>query len=402
MEKWKRNVYLLWVSQILNLISFGFGIPFIPYYIQELGISSPEQINIYSAIIMGAPAITMGIMAPIWGGLSDRFGKKLMLLRAMLAGALLIALMGFVSSVEQLIILRLFQGIFTGTITAALTLATEYTPKDKNTFTIGLMASSTYIGFSAGPFIGGFAAEFLGYRSSFFIGGVLMFLVFLMVLIFVEGDRVSNELSVRQIKTKLPLKSMFKGYMLMFLFALLFTKIAYLIFNPYLPLYVQQIRGQLEGSVSITGMISGVASLMSAIAGIFISNLGDRFEKSKLSLLFMTMSILFSISLVFSYGLFAFAIAYSLFFLVMGAVEPIIVTMNLSKVPKDQHGLLFGIQTTIGSIAWALAPTIGAYVSVSSSIHSILILIPMLLLLAFVCIAVIAWKAKAGKLQICE
>lgn len=116
MERWKINLYTVWFSQVVSLMSFGFGMPFLPFYIQELGVTDPDRIKLYSGILSAAPAITMAVMAPIWGMAADRWGKKLMLLRAMLFASVVIGGMGFATSPQQLVALRFIQGVFTGTI----------------------------------------------------------------------------------------------------------------------------------------------------------------------------------------------------------------------------------------------------------------------------------------------
>ena len=65
MERWKINLYTLWISQVISLTSFGFGLPFIPFFIQELGVTDPEQLKIFTGILSAAPAITMAIMSPM-------------------------------------------------------------------------------------------------------------------------------------------------------------------------------------------------------------------------------------------------------------------------------------------------------------------------------------------------
>lgn len=176
MEQWKSNLYILWIAQIISLTSFGFGLPFMPFYIQDLGVTDPTTLKLYTGLLSAAPAVTMAIMAPVWGLLSDRYGRKIMIQRAMFTAFFIIGLMGMVSQVWQLLILRLMQGFFTGTITASSTFVAANTPNNKLSYALGFLSSSTFIGYSLGPFIGGFVAEYFGYRISFLLGAVLMLL----------------------------------------------------------------------------------------------------------------------------------------------------------------------------------------------------------------------------------
>ncbi|HUV06419.1 MAG TPA: MFS transporter, partial [Spirochaetia bacterium] len=186
MKLWQRNLTVSWITQIISLTGFNFVLPFLPYYIQELGVKSTVELNTWVGLISSAPALLMGIMAPIWGFLADKLGRKLMILRAMLGGSIIISLMGVARNVETVFILRCLQGLFTGSITASATLIAAGTPDDKLSFSLGFLSSSNFIGLSIGPLIGGLLAEFLGFRTTIFSGAALIFVGFLMVLFFIR------------------------------------------------------------------------------------------------------------------------------------------------------------------------------------------------------------------------
>ena len=116
---WRRNLLAIGFAELVAIIGFTFVIPLLPLYVQELGVQGEQEVRIWSGVVFSAHAVTMAIFGPIWGALSDRYGRKVMVERAMSAGAILITLMGFAQSVEQLALLRALQGALTGTVTAA-------------------------------------------------------------------------------------------------------------------------------------------------------------------------------------------------------------------------------------------------------------------------------------------
>lgn len=385
MERWKSNLYVLWVSQVISMMSFNLGLPFMAFYIQEIGIIDDVQIKFYTGLIAAAPAITMGIMAPIWGILGDKYGKKLMLIRAMASASIILAAIGMVTNINQLIILRLFQGLLTGTVTASSALVATGTPEKKLSYALGLISSSTFIGFAAGPTIGGIIAEAFGYRISFFIGGALMFLDFLLVLFLVKEEKIEYKVKEKKIGLKESM-NIFTPFIISMLFVLLFLRIGRTIFAPYLPLYLQQIRGTLEGTVTLTGAINGVSGLMTAIAGLTICRLGDKHNKISILKILTFAGIMVSIFAYLSGELTMFIVIYSLFFLVVGGIEPLVMSMNSANVPPEKRGVLFGFQALMGSIGWGIAPMLGGYVSIEYDIHMILILAPVFLSLALITI----------------
>lgn len=397
MERWKINLYTVWFSQILSIMSFSFGMPFLPFYIQQLGVTTPDNIKLYSGILNAAPAVTMAVMSPVWGIISDKYGRKLMLIRAMLFASFIIGGMGIVANVHQLLILRLLQGIFTGTVTAAIVLVASNTPKNKLSFALGFLSSSTFIGQSIGPVIGGAVAEFVGYRVSFIIGGILMFLDFLLVLFVVKENKETIENSEKKEKAqKVPLLSIFTAMTISMLLVLLFIRIGRTIFNPYIPIYVQEIKNTTKGIAGITGVINGFLALMTALSGLTLSRLGDKYNKIKLLIAYLILGAVFAAPLVYVNKLWLFTCILGIVFFVTGGVEPIIMSLTTENTPVNRRGILFGVQGTVGSIGFAVAPLLGGLISIKYSTNAVLLFIPIFLLLsAIVTLAIL----RQGQLQ---
>lgn len=386
-NRWKRTLYLVWFIQIISLMSFSFGLPFLPYYIQELGVTDPDRLRLFTGIITSIPAFGMAIMAPIWGMLADRYGKKLMLLRSILFASVIITCLGLVKSVTGVVVLRAAQGFFTGTITAAVALVAGETPRERMAFALGMMSSSSFIGRTVGPAIGGILADTFGYRPSFFLGGATMFLGFLLVLFFVkETKKTVKKHHTGSIKKVLSILTL----PVLIILATLFTlRIGQSVARPYLPLYVQQIRGTLEGSSMITGLITAGASVMAALAALTLTRLGDKYNRKTLSKIFLSGAIALSIPLVLSESLWGFGIFFALMYFMLGTVDPMLTSETLEMVPDDKHGLLFGIRATIGSLAWAVAPMIGSAVSIKWSLEAVFLMIPVFFFITLILVFLI-------------
>ena len=364
MEQWKKNLYTLWISQVISLTSFGFGIPFIPFFLQELGVSDPEQLKILASVLSGAPAITMAIMSPIWGILSDRFGQKLMIQRAMVAAIFIIGGMGLAQSVTFLIVLRFLQGVFTGTITASSAFVAVNTPNDKLSYALGILSSSTFVGYSLGPLLGGVVAEHFGYRVSFFVGGALMLLGFLVVTFFLKGEQKPLRKRTSVIQGKSKKSELFKTGILILLLMLFLQRIIRTLFTPYIPLYIQELTHQVQGAASMTGYVNGLIGFVTALSAVFISRLGDKHDKMRLIRIMLVLGAFDVLLLNLTSGLIAFVIFYPVLFLVIGGVEPLITSTTAEMISPDKIGTLFGIQGLVGSLGWMISPAIGASVSV--------------------------------------
>lgn len=379
MERWQVNLNTLWISQVISLMSFGFGLPFLPFYIQELGVTDPVQLNLYTGILSAAPAVTMAVMAPLWGMAADRWGRKLMILRAMLAAVFVIAGMGLAQNVWHLLALRAAQGIFTGTITATNTFVAAGTPKDKLSYALGFLSSSNFIGYSIGPVVGGLFAETMGYRFSFFAGALLMLSGFFLVRFLLVEDPSTYGKPVRregqQVSGKILTPLILNLLLMLFLMRVVRT-----VFSPYLPLYIQSVLPGGAGAPSVTGYINGITGLATAAAGLTLSRLGDRYDKPRLIRYMGLAGLAVAVGISFAGNLWFFAGMYGLLFFFLGGIEPLVMSMTAEQTPPEKRGALFGIQGTVGSLGWVLSPMLGAGIAIQWSNHAILWALPFLLL----------------------
>ena len=104
---WVRTLIILWIAQVISEFAFSFALPFVPLYLQDLGVSDPNRAGLWAGAMSGGFALVMGIMAPIWGVVADRYGRRLMIQRALFGATIVVGAMAFVQSAEQLLILRL-------------------------------------------------------------------------------------------------------------------------------------------------------------------------------------------------------------------------------------------------------------------------------------------------------
>ncbi len=187
-ESWQKNLYAIFVAELLVMVGFSFVFPFMPLFIEKLGNFTSREAAFWAGIAGGASGIAMFFSAPLWGIMADRSGRKPMVLRAMLGSGVVVGLIGLAPNVSFLIIMRFIQGALSGTISAASALVSSITPRDKMPFAMGLLMTAVYVGNSVGPLLGGMAADSLGYKSTFFITGGLLLIGGLIVLFLVKEN----------------------------------------------------------------------------------------------------------------------------------------------------------------------------------------------------------------------
>jgi DHA1 family multidrug resistance protein-like MFS transporter len=102
---WQRTLYILFVAQLFTAVGFSSMFPFLPLYVQELGSSTGTSLELLTGLVFSGQAFAMMLVAPVWGTLADRYGRKLMVERAMFGGTIILLLMAFSRSAEQLVVL---------------------------------------------------------------------------------------------------------------------------------------------------------------------------------------------------------------------------------------------------------------------------------------------------------
>jgi len=390
MELWKKNLWILWVTQVISLMSFGFGLPFIPIYIKELGQFSEAQLNLYTTVLAAAPALTMGIMAPIWGNLADRFGRKLMILRAMFLAVFIIGAMGLVSNVYQLITLRVMQGLFTGTVAAATTFVASNTPKKQMTYALGVITSSTFIGYSIGPMIGGIVAGAFGNRVSFFVGSGLMVIGATLVLFLVKEDKSTlMPKSEKKLSRKEKYKNIIVPSIVTIFFMLFFLRMSRSMFAPYVARFLDGFIEDDSTLSTVTGLITGLVGFSTAFASMIMGRVAHRFDKMKLmsgllligTVLMITILKYDSIAMILHIEnkLIVFFVIYMAFYFIIGGVEPIITSTSALQVEAKDRGALFGLQAMMGSLAWFVAPAIAGPIVYYFPVEKVLVFVPIFL-----------------------
>ena len=71
MKRWQQNLYSLWLAQLIAALGLSMIIPFLPFYLRDLGVSGKEAVKIWSGFIYSAPFMISAFMQPVWGMLGE-------------------------------------------------------------------------------------------------------------------------------------------------------------------------------------------------------------------------------------------------------------------------------------------------------------------------------------------
>ena len=271
---WRRNLAVCLIGSFTTIVAMTLLLPFLPIYVAELGVTDQAAIAQWSGIAFGATFFSAALVAPFWGWMADRFGRKPMLVRASLGMAVAMSLMGMAHNVWELVGLRLFAGFAGGYASGATILVAMQTPKRRSGWALGMLNSGIMAGGLVGPLIGGTLPPLIGIRATFWLAGGVIFLTFLATTFHIKEEQRSAltkkavvEAKWSQIPDKQPVMAMLAmGLLLTF---------ANMSIEPIITLYV----GQLVVAprvIFVSGLTMAAAALGAVLSASRLGKLADR------------------------------------------------------------------------------------------------------------------------------
>jgi len=369
---WKRSFYILWVAEVVAIIGFQVVQPFLPYYIQELGIEDLSQAVLWSGRMGTAAGLAMAVSSPIWGGLADRFGRKPMVVRAMLGGGLAALAMAYVTSVQGLLATRLLQGALAGTVTACITLVSTTTPRPHLGFALGMMQGAFMFGAALGPLMGGPLISRFGYHTCFVVSGVLVLIAGLAVHIFVSENFVRAEGSTGggaglwRDAVRLLRNPPFR----LVLMAVTMMQFAFAFVMPVIPLFLQSLA-QTDHIEALAGPIFGASMLMGGISSVVMGKWSESFGAKRTLQSGLIGAAVFYAAQGLSTTVPMLAVLLILGGAVSGAIRPVANTLIARIVPEADRGKAFGVVTSAAALGWAAGPLAGGYLAAEAGFRMV-------------------------------
>jgi DHA1 family multidrug resistance protein-like MFS transporter len=356
-ESWRKNLYLIFVTEFVVIMAFSFVNPFLPLFIQELGDFNNKQATFWAGIALGGGGLAMFLSSPVWGIIADRWGRKPMVLRAMFGASVILALMGMVSNVYAFIALRCFQGLLAGTIAAASALVAADTPRNKIPFAMGLIMLAVFGGSSFGPFLGGFLADKVGYEATFFITSALLFSGGLIVLFFVK-ERFARPIPGQGASLGSLWHLAMSREMLLLLMAICALNIGPAMISPIIPLFIRELDPRVAAATA-SGVAFGLMGLVAGISSVVASRLGKRFSLKKIMVFSCLGTGLLYLPPMWATTVTQLLIFIALMGLLTGGLMMSANSLVSMSVSQSQQGIAYGLSTSAQALGGGLGPLIG-------------------------------------------
>ncbi len=361
---WQKTLWIMFAAQVISAIGFSVIFPFLPLYVAELGTNTSLSLEFWAAMVFSAQALAMAIAAPIWGSLSDRFGHKLMVERAMFGGAIILLLMAFARSAEELVLLRIIQGFITGTISAANALVASVAPRERMGYAMGTLQVGMWGGVAIGPLIGGIMADTLGFQATFILTAVLLLVAGLLVLFGVHaGERLAPTPGKKRLgmlkswNAILHIPGVPMAYVLRFL-----SSLGQSMLLPFMPLFIMLLMQDGARISTMTGLVVSVASATSTAAAIYLGRLGDRIGHRRILIFSAVVAGGCFVPQIFVTAPWQLIVLQGLSGAAWGGMTPALSALLARYTRPGTEGIVYGLDASLVAGARAAAPLVGALV----------------------------------------
>lgn len=358
---WKQNLKVAWLGNFLTGTSFTLVMPFISVFVEELGVG-PGQVEYYAGLAVSVNALAAALMAPIWGSLADRYGRKPMMVRAAFVTIFTMGGMAFVPNVFWLLALRVLNGVFTGYIPNATALIASQVPKDKTGYALGTLSTGAVAGNLIGPTLGGILAEMFGVHTVFLLVGLLYAIVVLLTVFYIREDFVPikkcEEMSVKEVFEQVKDRQMLVG---LFVTSMIIIAAAQAVV-PILTLYVRHL-GQTDNLLFVAGFIISLPGMASLVTSGYLGKIGDRIGNHRLLLIALTYSLLINVFCVFAENPFQLGLLRFMYGFGTGALLPSVNSLLTKLTPKEGISRIFSYNQLFNNLGSVVGPMMGSAVA---------------------------------------
>ena len=371
---WKILLAMMVTFALMMSSSYTMLIPFLPIYMQsELG-ATADNVSLWSGVTYAITFAISAFVSPIWGKLSDKMGKKPMIIRASFLLAITYFLGGIVRTPFELFLVRAFQGIASGLWPACLVMMSACVPKNKIGISMGLMQSANICGGIIGPLLGGILATAFGMRNSFYVGAVALSLITVTTVLFIKEPPAAPEKEINKAQNTSYLTFIKDKNILILLLCVCMTNMVILQIQPIVSLYVQQLSHNSDKAVLLTGFIMSLGGIAGALASPLWGKTGQKvgFYKT-ITLAFISAGLLMSLQGVPN-SLVLFGLMQFLCGLGFSGIFPSANSILVLLTPPSSRGMGFGSLFSAQMIGGALGPVIGGVIVSFMSFNTVYII----------------------------
>ena len=337
---------------VIDLIGFGIIIPLLPFYAETFG-ASPQKVTMLMVVF----SIAQFIAAPIWGGLSDKYGRRLIIWITLAGSMLAYVLLAYSHTLYGLFIARAFAGFMAGNISTAQAYLTDITTKENRAKVMGFFGAAFGIGFILGPALGGILAGADPKNPNVFLppisAAILSFIALLLALFLLKDTRSlikpNSNKRITSLLEALKAPNLSQLILLSFIVTVVFASMesTFSLWSERTYNWGPKQNGYIFAFAGVCGVI---------VQGFLISRLVKHFGESFLCRVGILLISLGMISVALSYMQFHAYLSMALIAFGLGFFMPTISTLLVNIVSEQRRGWVLGVSQSVSSLARIIGP----------------------------------------------
>jgi DHA1 family multidrug resistance protein-like MFS transporter len=365
---WRRNLFAITGACFIGFTGFTLVMPFLPLYFHQLGLTDVGEVAFWSGISLGVTPAMTAVLSPLWGRLSDRFGRKIMVERSLVCFVITMIAMAYLTKPWHVFALRALQGLFAGYGALALAMAAESAPPGKMASAIGMVQTAQRLGPALGPAIGGVLAQIVGLRNAFFFASAFYLIGLLLVFFGYHEAPVPREGSAGSIRRgRVSFRNVLAFEHFLLLMGVIFgIQFADRSLGPILPLYIAELGIDAARVPIVSGVLFSVlaatASVGHHLAGRFLRRHTPR------RIIAVAASVAGVAILVFVWHPQAAVLiaAIAIFGLMVGGAMTTAYATAGSVIPHTARATGFGFLTSASLAGLAISPMASGFIAARS------------------------------------
>ncbi|HXE80362.1 MAG TPA: MFS transporter [Vicinamibacterales bacterium] len=344
-------------ATFVGFAGFTLVMPFLPLYVAELGVEDVGEIATWTGVSLGVtPAIT-ALLAPLWGRLADRVGRKLLVARSLVSFIVIMGAMAFVTHPWQLLALRIVQGVFAGYGSLCLAMAADCAPRHQVAQAISLVQTTQRLGPAVGPVLGGIVAGLVGLRQAFLVTAAFYVVALIQLIVLYREPRVHRAPARERRQSPVTFRSVlaFENFVILMgvIFGVQFVDRS---LGPVLPLHIA------AKGITDVAFASGVVFSVLALSAAIGHHVTARRMRGRSARGLITRAALVAAVAVagvgFAPGLWTMMGAAAAFGYAVGATMTVAYTTAAGVMPASVRGTGFGLLTSASLVGVAASPMV--------------------------------------------
>jgi len=386
---WRRNLFVCVFGSFTTLLSLSMLLPFLPLYVQQLGVSSPAAVVQWSGVAFGATFFGTAITAPLWGRLADRYGRKPMLIRAAVGMAIVMSLIGLAHNLAELVVLRLIAGLIGGYASASIVMVGTQAPRERAGWALGVLSTGALAGNLVGPLVGGFLPTYVGIRGTFFVGGAIIAVAALLTIVVVreDFDRTTDVKKRTDTGAVLPL-AINRGVIVALLVTAMMVLLANMSIEPIITVYIGQLGVPGDHVARMAGIVMAASAFGSMLTAARFGALADRIGSSKVIIGCLIATSVVMVPQAFVHQWWQLAILRGLMGMTLAGLLPSIAKEIRHAVADHNSGKTLGYLQSAQFSGQVIGPLIGGQIGAHVGLRAVFFVTASLLL---VCAGLNRW-----------